>query len=43
MLAPDVLSSTGSTLAELSPQTQASFDQILPAHWSHRHLADVTL
>ena len=41
VLATDALISAGGALAELSPQTLASFDQILPAHWSHHNPVDI--
>jgi acetyltransferase len=41
VLATDALVSSGGTLAELSPHTLASLDQILPAHWSRHNPVDI--
>lgn len=41
VLATDALMSAGGTLAELSPQTLAALDQILPAHWSRSNPVDI--
>jgi acetyltransferase len=41
VLATDALVTSGGSLAQLSPQTIASLDQILPAHWSHRNPVDI--
>jgi acetyltransferase len=41
VLATDALISAGGTLAELSPQTLAALDQMLPAHWSHGNPVDI--
>jgi acetyltransferase len=41
VLATDALVGAGGTLAELSPQTMASLDQILPAHWSRHNPVDI--
>jgi acetyltransferase len=41
VLATDALMSAGGSLAELSPQTLAALDQILPAHWSHSNPVDI--
>jgi acetyltransferase len=41
VLATDALLSAGGTLAELSPQTRAALDQILPAPWSHSNPVDI--
>lgn len=41
VLATDALMSAGGALAELSPQTLAALDQMLPAHWSHSNPVDI--
>ena len=41
VLATDALISDGGILAELSPQTLAALDQMLPAHWSHSNPVDI--
>ena len=41
VLAADALISSGGALAELSPQTLAALDQMLPAHWSHSNPVDI--
>jgi acetyltransferase len=41
VLATDALMSAGGVLAELTPQTFAALDQILPAHWSHSNPVDI--
>jgi acetyltransferase len=41
VLATDALVAGGGELAELSPQTMASFDEILPAQWSHNNPVDI--
>ena len=41
VLATDALISAGGTLAELSPQTRAALDQMLPEHWSHGNPVDI--
>jgi acetyltransferase len=41
VLATDALMSAGGKLAELSPQTLAALDQMLPAHWSHNNPVDI--
>ncbi len=41
VLATDALVSAGGSLAELSTQTRADLDQLLPAHWSHGNPIDV--
>jgi acetyltransferase len=41
VLATDALISSGGSLTKLSPQTVASLDQILPAHWSHHNPIDI--
>lgn len=41
VLATDALVNAGGQLAELSPQSRAALDQILPPHWSHANPIDV--
>jgi len=41
VLATDALIATGGTLAPLSPETMAAFDQLLPPHWSHNNPIDI--
>lgn len=41
VLATDALVAGGGELAELSPQTMAAFDEILPAQWSHNNPVDI--
>jgi acetyltransferase len=41
VLATDALVAGGGELAELSPQTMAAFDEILPAQWSHNNPIDI--
>ena len=41
VLATDALMSAGGRLAELSPQTLAALDKMLPAHWSHSNPVDI--
>jgi acetyltransferase len=41
VLATDALISAGGALAELSPQTLAALDQMLPAHWSRSNPVDI--
>ena len=41
VLATDALLSEGGQLAELSPETMAKFDALLPAHWSHHNPVDI--
>ncbi len=41
VLTTDALISSGGTLAELSPQTLAALNQMLPAHWSHSNPVDI--
>ncbi|MCW6038442.1 bifunctional acetate--CoA ligase family protein/GNAT family N-acetyltransferase [Spirulina subsalsa FACHB-351] len=41
VLSTDALISQGGELAQLSPETQAAFDAILPAHWSHANPIDI--
>ena len=41
VLATDELLTAGGELAELSPETIESFNQFLPAHWSHNNPVDV--
>ena len=41
VLATDALVSGGGSLTELSPQTLASLNQILPPHWSHHNPIDI--
>jgi acetyltransferase len=41
VLATDALINAGGKLAELSPQTLAALDHILPAHWSHNNPVDI--
>jgi len=41
VLATDALVSSGGSLTQLSPQTLASLDKILPAHWSHHNPIDI--
>jgi acetyltransferase len=40
-LGTDELISSGAQLAELSPDTRAALDQLLPAHWSHGNPIDI--
>jgi len=40
-LAADALSLSGGELSELSPDTLAALNEILPAHWSHNNPIDV--
>ncbi len=41
VLATDALISAGGRLSELSPQTLAALNQMLPAHWSHSNPVDI--
>jgi acetyltransferase len=41
VLATDALIAEGGELAELSPQTKESLNQILPPHWSHSNPIDI--
>jgi acetyltransferase len=41
VLATDALLSEGGMLAELSPETLAKFDALLPPHWSHHNPIDI--
>ncbi len=41
VLATDALVSAGGALTQLSPQTIAALDQILPPHWSHHNPIDI--
>lgn len=41
VLATDELLSQGGQLAELSPETYAELNKVLPAHWSHNNPIDV--
>ncbi len=41
VLTTDALISEGGQLAELSPETKAAFDAILPPHWSHSNPVDI--
>jgi acetyltransferase len=41
VLATDALLTAGGALAELSPQTLAALNQVLPAHWSHSNPVDI--
>ncbi len=41
VLATDALVTGGGELAELSPQTMAAFDEILPPQWSHNNPVDI--
>ncbi|HME08457.1 MAG TPA: bifunctional acetate--CoA ligase family protein/GNAT family N-acetyltransferase [Bryobacteraceae bacterium] len=41
VLATDALIAEGGELAELSAETIAKLDQVLPAHWSHRNPVDI--
>ena len=41
VLATDALVTGGGQLAELSPQTMAAFDEILPPEWSHNNPIDI--
>jgi acetyltransferase len=41
VLATDALVAGGGELAELSPETMAAFDQILPPQWSHNNPVDI--
>ena len=41
VIATDALVTGGGTLAELSPQTMAAFDEILPPQWSHNNPVDI--
>ncbi|MEI6035465.1 MAG: bifunctional acetate--CoA ligase family protein/GNAT family N-acetyltransferase [Verrucomicrobiae bacterium] len=40
-LATDMLVSTGGQLAELSAESLAAYNEMLPAHWSHNNPVDV--
>ena len=41
VLATDMLIGSGAQLAELTPETMASLNQILPATWSHNNPVDI--
>ena len=41
VLATDALVASGGELADLSPQTMAAFDEILPPQWSHNNPVDI--
>jgi len=41
VLATDALVAGGGELADLSPQTMAAFDEVLPAQWSHNNPVDI--
>ncbi len=41
VLATDALLSAGGELTELSPETVAKLDAVLPAHWSHHNPVDI--
>src|SRR5450631_3690958 len=41
VIATDALVTGGGELAELSPQTMAAFDEILPPQWSHNNPVDI--
>ncbi|MBU7585814.1 MAG: bifunctional acetate--CoA ligase family protein/GNAT family N-acetyltransferase [Nostoc sp. TH1S01] len=41
VLATDALIEAGGELAAISPEAIASFDQILPTHWSHNNPIDI--
>jgi len=41
VLATDALVAGGGELADLSPQTMAAFDEILPPQWSHNNPVDI--
>jgi acetyltransferase len=41
VLATDALMDSGGALAELSPQTVAALDQVLPPQWSHNNPVDI--
>lgn len=41
VLATDALIGGGGELAELSPETMAKLDEILPPHWSHNNPIDI--
>lgn len=41
VLATDALISSGAELAELSEETMAAFDELLPAAWSHNNPVDI--
>lgn len=41
VLATDALISSGGRLAEISPETMAALDKILPEHWSHNNPIDI--
>ena len=41
VLATDALVAGGGELAELSPETMAAFDKILPEQWSHNNPVDI--
>jgi len=41
VLATDALISSGGRLAEISPETMAALDAILPEHWSHNNPIDI--
>jgi len=41
VLATDALISNGGELAEISPETMAAFNELLPAAWSHNNPVDI--
>ncbi|HEX2882540.1 MAG TPA: CoA-binding protein, partial [Polyangiaceae bacterium] len=41
VLSTDMLVRSGGTIAELSAETQAQLDALLPAHWSHGNPVDI--
>jgi acetyltransferase len=41
VLAADALLGEGGELAELTPETMAKLDAVLPAHWSHHNPVDI--
>lgn len=41
VLATDALLSMGGELAQLTPESTAALDKVLPAHWSHNNPVDV--
>jgi acetyltransferase len=41
VLAADALLMTGGELADLSPESMAALDQLLPEHWSHSNPVDI--
>jgi len=41
VIATDALVASGGELADLSPQTMAAFDEILPPQWSHNNPVDI--